>query len=80
MEEKIDFLDKTPTPDTIQDFLYKLDMKPHMHTYWVVSSTFQIVQILDDSNFDLVSSLLALFAARKVAQMTSEMIECYHLR
>ena len=31
MEEKIDFLDKTPTSDTIQDFLYKLDMKPHMH-------------------------------------------------
>ena len=31
-------------------------------------------------HFDLVSSILALFAARKVAQMISEMIECYHLR
>ena len=32
------------------------------------------------SNFDLVTSLLALFVARKVAEMTIEMIECYHLR
>ena len=31
-------------------------------------------------NFDLVSSLLALFVAKKVAQMTTEMIECYHLK
>ena len=39
-----------------------------------------LVHYLAHSNFDLVSSLLALFVARKVAQMTTEMIECYHLR
>ena len=30
------------------------------------------------SDFDLVSSLLALYSTRKVAQMTTEMIEYYH--
>ena len=38
-----------------------------------------VVHFLVHPNFDLVSSLLALFAARNVAQMTIEMIECYHL-
>ena len=37
MEEKIDFLDKTPTSDTIQDFLYKLDMKPQMNLVKIVN-------------------------------------------
>ena len=46
----------------------------------LVSSIFQIANFLVHPNFDLVSSLLALFAARKVVQMTTEMIECYHLR
>ena len=39
-----------------------------------------IVQTLVHSNFDIISSLLALFVARKVDEMTTEMIECYHLR
>ena len=39
-----------------------------------------IIHLLVHSNFDLVSSLPAIFVARKVAQMTTEMIECYHLR
>ena len=39
-----------------------------------------VVHFLVQPNFQLVSSLLALFEARKVAQMTTEMIECYHLR
>ena len=40
-----------------------------------------MVHFLGHSNFDLVSFLLALFSARKVAQMTNEMVECcYHLR
>ena len=39
-----------------------------------------VVHFLVHPNFDLVSFLIALFAARKVAQMTTEMIECYHLR
>ena len=53
---------------------------------WQLEETLTcFIYILDSSllvhpNFDLVSSLLALFAARKVAQMTTEMIECYHLR
>ena len=38
------------------------------------------IHFLVHPNFDLVSSLLVLFAARKVVQMTTEMIECYHLR
>ena len=48
--------------------------------YRLVSSIFLIAHFLVHSNVDLVSSLIALFAARKVAQMTTEMIECYHLR
>ena len=35
--------------------------------------------VLVHSDFDLVSSLPALYAARKVAQRTTEMIERYHL-
>ena len=46
----------------------------------LVSSIFQIVHFQVHTNFDIVSSLLVLFAARKIAQMTTEMIECYHLR
>ena len=42
----------------------------------LVSSIFQIVHFLVHSNFDL----LALFAGKKVAQMTTQMTECYHLR
>ena len=44
MEEKIDFLDKTPTSDTSQDFLYKLDMKPYRsHTFFasILCQTYQ---------------------------------------
>ena len=41
---------------------------------------FQIVYFLVHINVDAVSSLLALFVSRKVAQMTTEMIKCYHLR
>ena len=53
---------------------------------WQLEETLAcFIYILDSSlqvhpNFDLVSSLLALFEARKVAQMTTEMIECYQLR
>jgi hypothetical protein len=39
-----------------------------------------VVHFLVQPNFELVTSLLDLFVARKVAQMTTEMIECYHLR
>ena len=39
-----------------------------------------VVHFLVHPNFDLVSSLLALFTAKEVAQMTIEIIECYHLR
>ena len=38
-----------------------------------------MVRFLGHPDVDLVSSFLALFADRKVAQMTIEMIECYHL-
>ena len=37
------------------------------------------VHFLVHPNFGLVSSLLVIFAAREVALMTTEMIECYHL-
>ena len=46
----------------------------------LVSSIFQIVHFLFHPNFDLVSSLLVIFAATKVVEMTTGMIECYHLR
>ena len=35
---------------------------------------------IHETSQGLVSSLLALFAAWKVAQIATEMIECYHLR
>ena len=72
MEEKIDFLDKTPTSDTIQDFLYKLDMKPHMHIGSFLLHSMQIVQILVHSHFDLVSWLLALEATEPVPEPVLE--------
>ena len=45
----------------------------------VASSIFLIVHFLVHPNLDLVSSHLALFfAARNVAQMTIEIVQCYH--
>ena len=40
---------------------------------WVVSSTFQIFQILVQSHFELVSSVLALDATEPVSQPVSQM-------
>ena len=49
--------------------------------YWVVSSTFYIVQILVHSHIDLLSSILALKATELVSelvtQMTVELINIY---
>ena len=40
---------------------------------WVVSSTFQIVQILVQSHFELVNSVLALKATEPVSEPVTEM-------
>ena len=53
-------------------FIYSFLISTRMCNLYVVS--------LFSPNFEIASSLLVLFAARKIAQMTTEMIECYHLR
>ena len=53
---------------------------PKVVSLRLVSSIFLIVHFLVHPNFDLVSSLLVIFAATKVVEMTTQMIECYHLR
>ena len=40
---------------------------------WVVPSTFQIVQILVQSNFELVSSVIALEATEPVSEPVTQM-------
>ena len=54
-----------------------------LNSLWQTLTCF--IYTLDSSfsslfKFDPVSSFLDIFVARKVAQMTTEMIECYHLR
>ena len=46
------------------------------HSLRVVSSTFQIVQILVHSHFDQVSSILVQISTRTVAQMAAQIIVC----
>ena len=46
----------------------------------MTSFIYILVYFLAHPNFDLVSYLLALFTARKLAQVTIEMIENYYLR
>ena len=41
--------------------------------YWVVSSTFYIVQILVHSHIDLLSSILALKATELVSELVTQM-------
>ena len=41
--------------------------------YWVVSSTFQIAQILVQSHFELVSLVLALEATEPVSEPVTQM-------
>ena len=43
------------------------------YTFWVVSSVFQIVQILVHSHFDLVSLLVALEATEPVSELVTQM-------
>ena len=42
--------------------------------YWVVSSTFYIVQILVNSHIDLLSSILALKATELVSELVNQSI------
>ena len=53
--------------------LLKFSRLQRTYKPWVVSSTFQIVQILFHSHFDLVSSPLALEATEPVSEPVTEM-------
>ena len=53
---------------------YNHDTKKFKRGPRLVSSTFLIVQILVHSLFDLISSLLAQFPTRTVAEITTQMI------